>query len=327
MATVKVSTTVNCNRAINYADKRAEVKEGVNCDVDNAKEEMNGVREMYAKTEGIQAHLVIQSFSPAESQRLGPESVNQLGIEFAERIAPGHQVAVYTHADKQHLHNHLVINSVNLETGYKYQAHGTKALDFFRQQNDAVALEHGLDVLHETALERRTMAEIKLEEKGVPTWKQEIRQAIDSTMQDLSVTSYDRFREVLTKKGVNVYDRGKNVTYELLEGNKKVRGSKLGDDYQKETIATELDRRSSLFQETHKRPAEHAQAIETDTGTTMTEEAQRIRSAAIKEAAEKERKQQKIEKETQTKQIEQQKQASLQQRNGNKLDKGMEFGR
>ncbi|WP_425133734.1 relaxase/mobilization nuclease domain-containing protein, partial [Enterococcus faecium] len=33
--------------------------------------------------------------------------------------APDHQIAIYTHTDKDHIHNHIVINSVNLETGKK----------------------------------------------------------------------------------------------------------------------------------------------------------------------------------------------------------------
>ena len=39
----------------------------------------------------------------------------RLGI--SAKIAPNHQAAVYTHNDTDHVHNHIVINSVNLETG------------------------------------------------------------------------------------------------------------------------------------------------------------------------------------------------------------------
>ncbi len=40
MATVKVSRTTSCSRAINYAEPRATVKTGINCDIDYAKSEM-----------------------------------------------------------------------------------------------------------------------------------------------------------------------------------------------------------------------------------------------------------------------------------------------
>lgn len=241
MATVKLSRTTNCNRAISYAEKRAVEKDGLNCEITNAKKEMASVRELFSKNDKTQAHLCIQSFSPEESKRLGAEKINQLGIELAEKVAPGHQVAVYTHADKDHIHNHIVINAVNLENGEKYHHNN----DFSRVSkiHDRLLREHGLEMVKPRAVERRTMAERKLAEKGQPVWKDKIRQTIDNLMRDSSITSYNQFREVLSEKGVIVHERGKNVTYELLEGNKKVRGSKLGTDYEREVIKNELDKR------------------------------------------------------------------------------------
>lgn len=62
---------------------------------------------------------MIQSFSHEESQKLGAEKINELGIDLAEKVAPNHQVAVYTHTDKEHIHNHIIMNSVNFEDGQK----------------------------------------------------------------------------------------------------------------------------------------------------------------------------------------------------------------
>ena len=44
MATIKLARTTNCNRAISYAEKRAVEKDGLNCQIDNAKLEMKVVR-------------------------------------------------------------------------------------------------------------------------------------------------------------------------------------------------------------------------------------------------------------------------------------------
>ena len=277
MATVKVSTTKNGTRAMNYAEKRATVKDGLNCEINNAKNEMATVRSFYNKTDNIQAHLVIQSFSHKESQQLGAEKINQLGIELAQKIAPNHQIAVYTHTDKEHFHNHIVMNSVSFSDGYKYHQH--HFFDHVKTLNDELAKEHGLSIVTESALERKTMAEIKLEGKGQIPWKQEIRHAVDSTMGDLSVNSYERFKASLNEKGVDVTIRGKNVTYELLDSKNKVRGTKLGEDYQKEPILTELSRRSALTSE-----------------NSIAAEAKKIRSNEIKMDANKEREHQENEK-------------------------------
>ncbi|WP_462131427.1 relaxase/mobilization nuclease domain-containing protein [Staphylococcus aureus] len=70
-----------------------------------------------------------------------PEQCNQLGLELAEKIAPNHQVAVYTHTDKEHVHNHIVINSIDLEAGRKYQSNKQQR-DFVKQASQAIFVEN-----------------------------------------------------------------------------------------------------------------------------------------------------------------------------------------
>ncbi|MCQ9357943.1 relaxase/mobilization nuclease domain-containing protein, partial [Corynebacterium sp. 122RC1] len=94
MATTKLGNTKSASRAINYAEKRAVEKNGLNCDVDYAKSAFKQTRALYGKENGVQAHTIIQSFKPGE---VTPEQCNQLGLELAEKIAPKHQVAIYTH--------------------------------------------------------------------------------------------------------------------------------------------------------------------------------------------------------------------------------------
>ncbi|TRR48527.1 hypothetical protein DNP45_23920, partial [Salmonella enterica subsp. enterica serovar Panama] len=106
-------------------------------DVDYAKSSFKASRELYGKTDGNQGHVIIQSFKPGE---VTPEQCNQLGLALAEKLAPNHQVAVYTHADTDHVHNHIVINSIDLETGKKFN-NNKQALRNVRDFNDEVCLE------------------------------------------------------------------------------------------------------------------------------------------------------------------------------------------
>src|SRR5699024_12473291 len=78
------------------AEKRAVEKDGHNLDIDYAKSQMKQTRELFSKNDGIQAHHVIQSFKPDE---VTPEKANQVGLELAKKLAPNHEVAVYTHDD------------------------------------------------------------------------------------------------------------------------------------------------------------------------------------------------------------------------------------
>lgn len=232
MATIKLSTTKNANALLKYAEKRSEVSNSLDCDVDYVRNQFKATREIWGKNGGIQAHHVIQSFKPDE---VDPKQANEIGLQLAEKLAKGHEVAVYTHTDKDHIHNHIVINAVNYEDGRKFHAHGQEAIDHVRKISDELCKEHGLSIVEERSADvRYTLAEQSLLQKGESSWKDEIRTAIDSSKEQ--ATSFEDFQERLKDQGVQATLRGKNITYEHLESNKKVRGTKLGLAYEKETI-------------------------------------------------------------------------------------------
>lgn len=238
MATIKLSTTKNANALLKYAEKRAEVSNSLDCDVDYVRNQFKATREIWGKSGGIQAHHVIQSFKPDE---VDPQKANEIGLQLVEKLAKGHEVAVYTHTDKDHIHNHIVINAVNYEDGRKFHAHGQEAIDRFRDVSDELCKEHGLSIVEERSADvRYTLAEQSLLQKGESSWKDEVRTAIDSSKEQ--ATSFEEFQKRLKDQGVQATLRGKNITYEHLESNKKVRGSKLGSAYEKETILDGFER-------------------------------------------------------------------------------------
>jgi hypothetical protein len=222
------------------------VSNSLDCDVDYVRNQFKATREIWGKSGGIQAHHVIQSFKPDE---VDPQQANEIGLQLAEKMAKGYEVAVYTHTDKDHIHNHIVINAVNYEDGRKFHAHGQKAIDHVRKISDELCKEHGLSVVEERSADvRYTLAEQSLLEKGESSWKDEIRTAIDSSKEQ--VTSFEEFQERLKDQGVQATLRGKNITYEHLESNKKVRGTKLGLAYEKETILHGFERQVTRERET-----------------------------------------------------------------------------
>ena len=236
MATTKLGNTKSASRAINYAEKRAVEKNGLNCDVDYAKSAFKQTRALYGKENGVQAHTIIQSFKPGE---VTPAQCNQLGLELAERVAPNHQVAVYTHTDKDHIHNHIVINSINLETGKKYQSNKQQR-ELVKLQNDEICRKNGLSVPErDTAKLRYTQAESALLDKGKTSWKDELRENIEQAKAHTS--NFKDFSEHLEKKGISFKVRGKNVSYKPENVNKWVRGKTLGQDYDKGALEYEFE--------------------------------------------------------------------------------------
>jgi len=90
---------------------------GINCDQDNVKEQMECTKELYGKKGGRQYGHFVFSFAPGE--KVSPEKVHQLSIELAKKLFSGHECLIVTHIDKDTLHSHIIVNSVNMETGKK----------------------------------------------------------------------------------------------------------------------------------------------------------------------------------------------------------------
>lgn len=66
----------------------------------------------------IHAHHIIQSFSPED--HLTPEQINRIGYETVKELTGGKfRFIVATHVDKEHLHNHIIINSVDSNSDKK----------------------------------------------------------------------------------------------------------------------------------------------------------------------------------------------------------------
>ena len=62
---------------------------------------------------------IMQSFKPRETT---PKEANRIGYELAMVFTKGqHQLVVYTHEDKTHIHNHIEFNSINLECDGKFK--------------------------------------------------------------------------------------------------------------------------------------------------------------------------------------------------------------
>ena len=154
MATIKLGSTKAMNALITYAEneEKAEKKSGLNCDVDYVKEQMKTTRLLFGKNNGRQGYHVIQSFDPEDD--VTPEQANDIGRALAAQVAPDHEVAIFTHTDQNHLHNHICINSVNMETGKKFVNDRQKLYDI-RTQSDALCQQHELSIVKEKTADIR----------------------------------------------------------------------------------------------------------------------------------------------------------------------------
>lgn len=217
-----------------------------------AKTQFRAVRLAFNQTQRRNQVLRIsQSFSEKELSSLKKadwQKANDLGIELAEKLYPEYQSAVYTHLDgKNHiLHNHIIVNKVNLLTGKKMDEKKGQLVNRLRKANDEIAKSQGWQVI-KPVLEHKSQTEIDLVEKNQYSYMHDLRDRIDSVMADTSVRSYKTFSECLEQKGVKVQERGKNISYAFLDANNKqrrARGTRLGKNYEKEVLDRVLAKRT-----------------------------------------------------------------------------------
>ena len=121
MAIIKfINSKPTLETLINYVTKESKVfaVDGKDCLAESVLDEMKSVKKTFQKEDGREFIHLIQSFSAKDN--ITPKKVHELGMKLAEKFQ-NYQVLLATHIDKDHIHSHLVINSVNFETGEKYQ--------------------------------------------------------------------------------------------------------------------------------------------------------------------------------------------------------------
>ena len=119
---------------------------GINCNPDSAYEEMQDAKEFYHKEDKILAFHGYQSFVKGE---VSPELAHQIGVQLANEMwGDRFQVIVTTHLNTNHIHNHLVLNSVSFKDGLKYYSNRTNTARL-RHISDEICREYGLSVLPE----------------------------------------------------------------------------------------------------------------------------------------------------------------------------------
>ena len=192
-------------------------------------------KKMWNKDTGrMYAHNII---SWHKDEQITPDQALEFGKEFAEKWFSGFQTLVAVHKDKDHIHCHLVTNSVSYEDGRKL--HNTrKDLERMKQLTNQMCRERGLTV----AEKGKHFDGSQIEKGEVIAWSKDkynlFRQQVkDSFVADCAMAvlkalenciSKEKFIEKMKQFGWNVNwtEKRKHITFQNQEG-KKVRDSNL----------------------------------------------------------------------------------------------------
>ena len=219
-------------------------------------------KRIWGKDSGrMYAHNII---SWHEDEPITPEQALEFGKEFAEQWFDGFQSLVGVHIDRNHVHCHIVTNSVSFMDGHKL--HNTKRdLQRMKDFTNQMCVERGLSV----AQKGRDFHGNELEQGTVSAWSKDKyhlmqNEAKDSFVADCGIACLDalevscsreEFIRHMAERGWNVIwkDSRKHITFQNAEG-KKVRDSNLSGTFHlnisKEALANEFERQAAGREQT-----------------------------------------------------------------------------
>lgn len=222
---------------------------GQNCCGDTAFQEFMATKKQYRKEKGVYFYQYVQSFKPDCGAT--PQDIHQMGVELAQRFE-GYEVLIATHIDRDHWHNHLVVNSVSCETGLKLQFN-EKDLEQLRTLSDEICAAHGLEVLRpyqKPTLPPMDAGEYRAAVRG-NSYKFQLMNAIDAALEQSRTQG--EFTACMERMGYEVkwIPHYKNITYTTPTG-QRCRDNKLHDEkYLKERMEqhfAELERTQTVEQ-------------------------------------------------------------------------------
>ena len=234
---------------------------GINCQPQSVYDDFLNTKLLYHKDGGVMFYHMVQSFPKGAS--VDPRQAHEAARRLAEYF-DGCEVLVCTHVDREHIHSHCVINSVNFETGKKLHM-AKEQLQELMRRNDMICQEMGLPVFESTAQQARGMsgAEYHVALKG-QSWKLRLMNTIDECMK--YAADKDAFVSLMASEGYAVrWESGrKYITYTTPDG-LKCRDNKLHEEkYCKEAMEHEFRIRAELVQRKLRRAAEIDGGIEAD---------------------------------------------------------------
>lgn len=141
-AHLKHSIAYICNEA---KTENGSLVGGINCLPDFAYEQMIGTKEIFGRIGGRQGYHFIISLKPGEGTK---EQMYEITRRFAEEFLGGEYEGVFSiHTDKDHLHGHLVYNSVNMVTGRKYTYKKGDWKNVIQPITNRLCEEYGLSIV------------------------------------------------------------------------------------------------------------------------------------------------------------------------------------
>ena len=208
------------------------------CSRENAHKEFELTKKQFGSRTKTLAHHLIQSFVPEE---VSFEEAHQVGIELCEKILEGkYEYVLATHIDKDHIHNHIIFNSIDVDEGKVYHSYYGSYMNI-RNQSDKLCKEHNLSVIEQET--QREINEIKQrkfvnwydwnEDKKGKSYKSRLQFDMDRVIQ--KAINWEHFLKIMEQYGYKI-KFGKHIAFKQKNQQRFTRARTIGINYTEEKI-------------------------------------------------------------------------------------------
>ncbi len=219
---------------------------GVNCQPESVYADFMTTKRLHHKTDGVLFYHMVQSFPKGET--VDPANAHAAALKLAEYYE-GYEVLVCTHTDREHIHSHFLINSVNFDTGKKLHI-AKEQLQELRQRNDQVCVEFSLPVFNPANRKEKTktmsIGEYHTAARG-QSKKLQLMNRINDCMRHAS--SREEFIALMESEGCKVRWEAsrRNITYTTPSGWQCRDRLLFGEKYLKENMEYEFRIREEII--------------------------------------------------------------------------------
>jgi hypothetical protein len=208
---------------------------GLNCQPEFAYEQMKKTKEKFGKVDGRQGYHLIISFEEGEVD--AQKAFEIMGNFAKEYLGDGYEAVYTVHDNTDHIHGHILFNSVNFQTGMKYRYEKGDWAKEIQPITNRLCEEYGLSTI-EISEDRAKSTESYKEwndfRDGKFVWSDMIKRDLDACI--MQATTYDSFLELLTGKGYEIKQGGKYLAIKPQGMTRFKRCKTLGEEYSEEKI-------------------------------------------------------------------------------------------
>ena len=238
-------------RSLDYVMNPEKTQDGrlvgaINCQADAAFEQMKETKRKFGKVDKRQGYHIILSFKENE---VNPDTAFEITQRFVEEYLGKSYEAVYVvHDNTEHVHSHIVFNSVSFVDGKKYRYQKGDWAKYIQPITNRLCEEYGLSIIDVDDGSKEKQHESYKDwseyREGSFVWADMIKRDLDACI--LQAGDYQQFLDLLSDKGYTI-KQGKYLAVKPQGMTRFRRCKTLGDMYSDEAIRERISNEDISF--------------------------------------------------------------------------------